>query len=323
MASEIKNISLAITSETGLQDALQGVITQSFTLTDYDDGSDTPVLTAGRTGEIGSALYRVEDGVFTVDVSDVSANGTYYIYVEDEGMAVTAYADDTAPTWSEEKGGFYNGNAKAFFLFVWDGTDYNARADILQVKGYVPENITVTNITVSGTINEGSSAGSLPPIGSIIGLHPDVKTTLGLNSNIWSPCDGVADLPSDYFNHTNDTKVPDLTDSRFLMGSSSYERAGSNTTNIEHNHRWVFINYVGAPKTLQEYYSYDNVGDTKTFGRLDVSLNTNSRNYLITETSTTGKMSGIGDGHWTSLGGSTEQSITPSYFKVKYYIRIR
>ena len=132
MASEIKNISLAITSETGLQDALQGVITQSFTLTDYDDGSDTPELTAGRTGEIGSALYRVEDGDFTVDVSGVSANGTYYIYVEDEGMAVTAYADDTAPTWSEEKGGFYNGNAKAFFQFWWNGTNYISKSDLRQ-----------------------------------------------------------------------------------------------------------------------------------------------------------------------------------------------
>jgi len=95
MASSIANISLSITSETGLQDALQGVITQSFTLTDYDDGSDTPVLTSGRTGEIGGALYRVIDGDFTVDVSAVSGNGTYYIYVEDDGLTVEAYADDT------------------------------------------------------------------------------------------------------------------------------------------------------------------------------------------------------------------------------------
>lgn len=160
MAASIQNISLSITSETGLQDALQGVITQSFTLTDYEDGSDTPVLTSGRTGEIGSALYRVEDGDFTIDVTGLSGDGTYYIYIEDEGASVTAYADDTVPTWSETKGGFYNGNAKAFFRFYLSGSDYNDRADIIQSKGYLPEDITVTNITASGTIT-GDVTGDL------------------------------------------------------------------------------------------------------------------------------------------------------------------
>jgi hypothetical protein len=160
MAASIQNISLSITSETGLQDALQGVITQSFTLTDYEDGSDTPELSDGRTGEIGSALYRVEGGDFTIDVTGLAGDGTYYIYVEDEGTSVAAYADATVPTWSEAKGGFYNGNAKAFFRFVLSGSDYDDRADIIQSKGYLPEDITVTNITASGTIT-GDVTGDL------------------------------------------------------------------------------------------------------------------------------------------------------------------
>jgi hypothetical protein len=161
MASSIANISLSITSETGLQDALQGVITQSFTLTDYDDGSDTPVLTAGRTGEIGGALYRVIDGDFTVDVSAVSGNGTYYIYVEDDGSTVEAYADDTEPTWNEEKGGFYSSNAKAFFVFDKLSTDYINRGDIIQNREILPGSklgdFSLTgNLSVTGNITGGN-----------------------------------------------------------------------------------------------------------------------------------------------------------------------
>jgi hypothetical protein len=82
-------------------------------------------------------------------------------------------------------------------------------------------------------INEGSSAGQLPPIGSVIGIHPDVKTTLGLDTSIWSPCDGVASLPTAYFNTGNDTNVPDLTDNRFLQGDTTYSTGGSTNISTE------------------------------------------------------------------------------------------
>jgi hypothetical protein len=151
MAGSLVNLSLLLDDEVGLSNALQGVIANGLTLTSYTDGTGVPTLSNGRTGELAGALYRVEGGDMAVDVTAVSGDGTYYIYINPS--LLTAYASATVPTWRGDLGGFYlasDSNVKAFFRFVKSSTSYNNRTTLIQTVGYVPAEITAN---VTGTLS--------------------------------------------------------------------------------------------------------------------------------------------------------------------------
>ncbi len=74
---------------------------------------------------------------------------------------------------------------------------------------------------------------SILPIGLVISIHPEV-TDLP-DSNYWASCDGIADLG--YLFATPTTKVPDLTDTRFLMGVSGTTGSSSGVNVLtDHTH---------------------------------------------------------------------------------------
>ncbi len=84
-------------------------------------------------------------------------------------------------------------------------------------------------------------------IGQIIAVHPEV-TNLPL-SNEWVSCDGVEDLGSNF--NTPTTKVPNLTDSRFLVGISG-STASSLGSNIMADHTHTVGN-----QTASHSHSFD------------------------------------------------------------------
>lgn len=159
MAASIENVSLLITNSLGLQNALQGLIGNGFTLTSYTDGTGVPTLSSGRADEINFALYRIKDGDLAVDITGIGTDGVKFIYIEDNGTTRTAKALPTVPTWRGDLGGWFLSGAstsKAFFRFVKAGTSYTNRSNLIQTVAYVPSDISVTNIIASGNMTGGT-----------------------------------------------------------------------------------------------------------------------------------------------------------------------
>jgi len=88
-------------------------------LTNYD--ADTaPQLAAGSTVELnGSYHYAGSNEPITGTPSSGNIN---YIYLDES--AYTLSWSTTAPTWSDAKQGFYNGNDRAIGGCYYDGTNY-------------------------------------------------------------------------------------------------------------------------------------------------------------------------------------------------------
>lgn len=165
-------------------------------------------------------------------------------------------------------------------------------------------------------------------IGEIIALHPDTKAAYLPNVYHYSPCDGVELLDTVYIDTSNDTKVPNLTDDRFLMGDTTYTTGGENSQ----NHRWYFSEndyHLAANYLYCNSYDVDGAYKQITMtptGGVDIS---NDANLDFITGITDG---GTGEpffGEFTD-GVSAEdnyytdnQDNRPLYFSVLYYIRIR
>lgn len=156
------------------------------------------------------------------------------------------------------------------------------------------------------------------PIGTIIPVHPDTKSAYLPDSEYWAACDGVTDLNTTYFNTGNDTKVPDLTDDRFLMGDNTYGSAGSNNLashTHSHNHKWHQVN--NSSTASQSY----NSGGTLT----DISFTVgggSAVNAILAAQKNTG---GYLDTDYYTATDSTTSSVVdnkPQYFSVLFYMRI-
>jgi len=78
---------------------------------DWTDGSE-PVITAGSTLEIGGSMFLTPGGDDDIDVAGAwggIANSTLvYIYYAVSGTTATAELSITAPTWDDEKQGWYD-----------------------------------------------------------------------------------------------------------------------------------------------------------------------------------------------------------------------
>lgn len=100
-------------------------------LTNWDTGTSKPAIAAGSTIEInaGFAKFAAET---VIDFSGASS-GLCYIYIDVTTTSGSALpiALDTAPTWSDSKGGWYysTGNNRATgHALTWDGsTSYSAK----------------------------------------------------------------------------------------------------------------------------------------------------------------------------------------------------
>jgi hypothetical protein len=142
----IERVNTNITDEAGLSFALQFAFASretevGFSLSNYDDGTaaaEPMELKAGTAGVIRSVLYYIDNGNFPIDLTALSASGIYYVYIEDTGSSVIAYADTTAPTWDR---GWFKGatSAKCFFQFLYtSGTGViSNRYDFLQYRTFL------------------------------------------------------------------------------------------------------------------------------------------------------------------------------------------
>jgi hypothetical protein len=172
----------------------------------------------------------------------------------------------------------------------------------------------------------------LPPMGSVIGIHPDVKTAYLPDSRYWSPCDGVANLPTARFETTHDTKVPDLTDDRFLMGGSAYGTGGNNDghyhgkgdLNIAASGSHFHAQGLRSDSTISGAYqfglsSYN--GATYRHAVTNSTMGNNPKTSTETHTHTSGDFAGS-VGATAGVDGDASGANRPKYFKAKYYIRI-
>lgn len=328
--SVIRKIDLATGNELNV---LEGTYQVPFALTSFADDSSL-ILAAGRSEVIGDYLYRVEEGNFSV--TDSAANGDAYLYLADLGDGTaSAILTNDVPTFDPLRGGYYNGLSRAIMFCIKSTGPIYSYKMLLNVSSVeLSGNIRAISLVLKNTASantflatsfkcDGSSAGSIPPIGSIIGIHPDVKETLGLDSSIWALCDGNTDLPTAYFYTTHDTKVPDLTDDIFLRGSSSYGVGGSHVYNLSHNHMWY---YGYRTISNQGCVSYDSGGNIEDF----VSTTNGSGGAVnsILSNATGNCIGGLdvinnAKRYYTNKSLSTTYNIRPKYFSVKYYMRIK
>jgi hypothetical protein len=83
-------------------------------LTSYVSGQSTFSLSGGNHEDIGGYWYKVNDGNYSVDMTGVSGDGTYYIYITDSGSgSATSVISTTNPLWDSSNNGFYDGSSKA------------------------------------------------------------------------------------------------------------------------------------------------------------------------------------------------------------------
>jgi hypothetical protein len=171
-----------------------------------------------------------------------------------------------------------------------------------------------------------SGSGGLFLVGTIVPIHPEVESAYLPDSSKWKICDGVADLPSEHFNHTNDTKVPDLTDDRFLQGGSAYGTGGGNSytpvfSASSHTHSaWTSLYYVsgwywmmyrsgGNSGRMWAYVASGNAQATGSGGGVAYAQGTSANTWQ--SASSTG-----------SVTGTAVSDSRPKYFSAKYYIKV-
>ena len=152
-------------------------------------------------------------------------------------------------------------------------------------------------------------------IGQIMAIHPDLKPVFRPNLPYWALCDGKTDLPDRFFIKSNDSKVPNLTDDRFLMGSPSYRVGGNNDG---HSHGFSLSTTVDGnhAHTISGNFVTDsgrNDKDRRGGGYGEVSHTNFSGNHNH------GVIGSIGFGP----SGDTEGSNLVKHFAVLFYIRIQ
>lgn len=207
------------------------------------------------------------------------------------------------------------------------------------------------------------------PIGMIMAVHPDVNQNYLPDVNKWAFCGADGDkptgwsgdvegitLPVDKFN--NGRNVPHLSDSRFLMGASGFERAGSNSSAhihsvpahyhgfgagsgmegdastssvLNHNHT---LNGGGANSMSAAAAAYSSPqylcgGNSSSYrftpgspiAGIDVA-NADLRSHTHPISGNVGLVTGGVDGNAGMTSGAASASDNkPQYFKVMYFIR--
>ena len=175
------------------------------------------------------------------------------------------------------------------------------------------------------------------PIGTIISVHPYAPTP---NGQLWKLCDGNGVLGSNFTNHQQ-ARVPNLTDT-FLMGGTSHGSGGTNSKQLlssnlpqhihsmNHDHPVVGTSSNGGHSHYLEYSHSSSVrsGGGGGTGKYWLHEGTSSGTSSISTTSVSSHNHSVNIPHYTGNTGnfSGRSGIAfdnrPSYFKVKYYIRI-
>lgn len=199
---------------------------------------------------------------------------------------------------------------------------------------------------------EGVTDSAIVPLGGIIGVSTDLTgafdSASGVVTDGFMLCDGTA-IPG---SETVSGSTPDLTDSRFLMGSTTAgSTGGANTKDISHVHNMQHIHQLGYTldsggfKRNYVYYTASDAYSASTWtagpatGR-DI-MNAQASSTFITITAGGGTWLPAvqvgGNRQWftarpldsagstkddTGSGGSATQDILPKYYTVKYFMRV-
>lgn len=302
MAADIIKLDL-----TDVNQYIAGAIQLDFFLTTFASDGNI-ILASGRVEEVGGFFYRVEGGDLTVSDSGIANGDVSIIIIDDGDGTATAKVSDEFGVEDSNKGGFY----------INGGPDDGAKVIFAMTKATGPIYSNRGRLLHPLSQERG--------IGEIFGIHPD--TLILPNPFNFSRCDGVELFDTAFIGIGNDTKVPDLTDDRFLQGDNTYVNTGANTININHshtvnghNHQWFdWDTNDGSPdRTFNSGGSLINIsaggGGTGSTTSLDTTAKSNST--LAVDSYTNNSSPG------TDAQLSTAQDIRPKRFSVLYYIRIR
>lgn len=192
---------------------------------------------------------------------------------------------------------------------------------------------------------------SVVPLGGIIGVSSDLTgafdSATGVVTDGFILCDGAA-IPGG--NAVSGT-TPNLTDSRFLMGSSTAGTSGGNASNqinlqhnhdISHNHQVLGWNRFSSIRSALYTVSFSSSASNAELTGIDANKNIYTQGAESGGTGANAKTntalsdafyklysSGALDAPSGSLGTaasdsqlSTTQSILPQYYTVKYFMRV-
>lgn len=185
-----------------------------------------------------------------------------------------------------------------------------------------------------------STAAGAASVGAIIGIHFDAPVP---DAAYWGLCDGSA-FPGGSFTIGN---KPNLTDDRFLIGSSIAGSGGNNTKILvaanlaSHRHSQVAHTHsVGSQSanhshTISHTHYFDRSYTSTNGGNITWQKGASSApNYRQTTSgSSVGSSGTISASHVHSVtggatntgyyGSGTAFDILPNYFKVKFYIKLK
>ena len=133
----------------------------AVTLSNYDNDS-APVVKVGSVFDNNGTQYAVTGTDETpTGYSGISNSTTFYLYF-DESAEAFIY-DSTAPSWSDDLQGWYNGNDRALFSMYKDsgGTLYQGKSKLIH---YTYQQLTMKSVSVSVP----SSGSTVIPIGMFV-----------------------------------------------------------------------------------------------------------------------------------------------------------
>jgi len=170
-------------------------------------------IEGGGVEEIGNYLYRSQSTTTPTDSTGSDA-GDVYLYVSDDGSGVgTAEILTTAPTYSQERAGFYYNQKKCIYYAYKTGGNFTKKTRY----GYLSGDRALNDFIVGGvltadsidekTTNEGvkiinnaHSYVNVPPSSSSTeAVLAAALAADGYESDVWYPASGVIITSTDRF----------------------------------------------------------------------------------------------------------------------------
>lgn len=153
-------------------------------LNDYADGATAPTVVVGSRWDNNGSLYNVTGSNEAISgLAGISPDRTVYIYFD--VSALEFIASTTAPTFDNEKRGWYSGNDRAFFrIYKNDSGEYTNRQELTKygVTNQGVHIITESNMTYDSLYNE--LLPFIPNTGDIIALNGSYERTSDVAVNI-------------------------------------------------------------------------------------------------------------------------------------------
>jgi len=131
-----------------------------ITLSEFDSTA-APQVQAGSIFANNGTLFENDADATPTGYAGISSSTAFYLYYDESG-GVFIYAE-TAPVWSDDKQGWYNGNDRAFFSMFKDAGDtlYENKG-VMAPKSSTPSLNSIGSITLAGSTSWSVSTEYLP-----------------------------------------------------------------------------------------------------------------------------------------------------------------